>query len=45
MYINDVHIVYYIVSAILGLFVGELVNWANKRLPEYKKVFSKDFFM
>ena len=45
MYINDVHIAYYIVAAILGLFVGELVNWANKRLPEYKKVFSKDFFV
>ena len=35
MYINDVHIAYYIVAAIFGLFVGELVNWANKRLPEY----------
>lgn len=45
MYINDVHIAYYIVAAIFGLFVGELVNWANKRLPEYKKVFSKDFFI
>ena len=22
--------------------MGELINWANKRLPEYKKVFSKD---
>ena len=27
----------------LGLFVGEFVNWMNQRLPEYKKVFSKDF--
>ena len=27
-----------------GLFVGEFVNWMNKRLPEYKKVFTKDFF-
>ena len=27
-----------------GLFVGEFVNWMNKRLPEEKKVFSKDFF-
>ncbi len=44
MYINDVHIVYYFVAAILGLFVGELVNWANKRLPEYKKFFSREFF-
>ena len=44
MYINDVHIAYYFVAAIIGLFVGELVNWANKRLPEYKKFFSRDFF-
>ena len=42
MYINDVHIAYYLVAAILGLIVGELINWANKRLPEYKKVISKD---
>ena len=40
MYFNDVSIFYYIIIAILGLFVGELVNWANKRLPEYKKVFT-----
>lgn len=43
MYFNDVHIVYYVVLGILGLFVGEFVNWMNQRLPEYKKVFSKDF--
>ena len=42
MYFNDVSIFYYIIIAILGLFVGELVNWANKRLPEYKKVFTLD---
>ena len=40
MYINDVNII----AAIIGLFVGEGVNWANKRLPEYKPVFSKEFF-
>lgn len=44
MYINDVHILYYVVVAIFGLFVGEFVSWANKRLPEYKKVFTKEFF-
>ena len=43
MYFNDVHIAYYVAAIILGLIVGEMVNWANKRLPEYKKVFSKDF--
>ena len=44
MYFNDVHIVYYIVIAILGLFIGIIVDWANKRLPEYKNVISLDFF-
>lgn len=42
MYFNDVSIFYYIIIAIVGLFVGEFVNWANKRLPEYKKVFTLD---
>ena len=44
MYINDVNMIYYVIAAIIGLFVGEGVNWANKRLPEYKPVFSKEFF-
>ena len=42
MYINNVHILYYLGALIVGLFVGELVNWCNYRLPEYKKIFSKD---
>ena len=41
MYFNDVNIGYYIIISILGLFVGELVNWMNKRLPEEKHVFFK----
>lgn len=44
MYFNDVHIAYYVVVAIVGLFMGELVAWLNVRLPDYKKVFSKEFF-
>lgn len=44
MYFNDVNIGYYIIISIVGLFVGELVNWMNKRLPEYKKIFSKESF-
>ena len=44
MYINDIHIAYYIGFIILGLIVGQFVGWMNKRLPEYKKVFSKDLF-
>ena len=44
MYINDVFIVYYVAAAILGLIIGQLVGWLNKRLPENEKVFSKEFF-
>ena len=44
MYFNDVHIMYYVIAAILGLAVGEFTSWLNKRLPDYKKVFSKEFF-
>ncbi len=44
MYFNDVHIVYYIIIAIIGVFTGQLIDWANKRLPEYKKVFTLDIF-
>ena len=44
MYINDVYIVYYVIALLLGLIVGELVGWLNDRLPEEKRVFSKDFF-
>lgn len=44
MYINETHIIYYALVAIVGLFVGMLVDWMNKRLPDYKKVFSKDIY-
>ena len=42
MYINDVHIAYYVAALIIGMIVGQIVDWVNKRLPEYKKVISKD---
>lgn len=44
MYINDLHILTYVGVGILGLLVGQFIDWCNLRLPEYKKVFSKDFF-
>ncbi len=44
MYINDTHIAYYIIIGIIGLLVGQFVDWMNKRLPEYKKVFSREMF-
>lgn len=42
MYINETHIGCYAIVAILGIFVGMFIDWTNKRLPEYKKVFSKE---
>lgn len=44
MYINDIHILSYVLIGIIGLFVGQFIDWCNKRLPEYKKVLSKEFF-
>lgn len=42
MYFNDVHIAYYGIAVIIGFVVGQLVDWVNKRLPDYKSVISKD---
>ncbi len=44
MYINDIHILTYVVAGIIGLLVGQFIDWCNIRMPEYKKIFSKDFF-
>jgi len=44
MYINDTYIGFYILAAILGLGVGQFVDWMNERLPENKKIFSRDIF-
>ena len=44
MYFNDVHILVYVAIAIIGFFVGKLVNWCNYRLPDCKPVFSKELF-
>ncbi len=44
MFINDINILYYVLVGIIGIVVGQLVDWCNTRLPEYKKVLSKEFF-
>lgn len=45
MYINNISIFYYAVVIILGMISGQLIDWATKRLPEYKKVFSKEIIL
>lgn len=42
MYINDVHILTYIIFFIIGAVVGQFIEWINKRVIEEKKIFSKD---
>ena len=44
MYFNDVHVLWYVLFGLFGMLLGQLVEWSNKRLPEYKKFFSKEFF-
>ena len=41
MYINDVHILCYIIFGILGVAVGQFTDWIIKRMPAEKKVFEK----
>lgn len=44
MYINDTHILVYVVVGLLGIIIGQFIDWCNKRMPDYKKVFSKELF-
>ena len=44
MFINNISILYYLAVGILGLIIGQFIDWVNIRLLEHKKVFSKDFF-
>lgn len=44
MYINDLHILYYVLAGILAIIIGSFINWCNIRMPEEKKVFSKEIF-
>lgn len=44
MYINNINILYYLIVGIIGLMVGRFISWCVIRLPEYKKVFVKEFF-
>lgn len=44
MYIQDINIIYYVVIGMIGLVVGQFIDWCNIRLPEYKKIISKEFF-
>ena len=44
MYFNNIHILYYVLIGFIGLIIGKFIAWCNIRIPENKKIFSKDFF-
>ncbi len=44
MYFNNIHIMVYFVIAAIGCIIGKFMAWCNLRLPEDKKIFSKEYF-
>lgn len=44
MYLNDLHILYYLGIGFIGMLIGQLIDWYNLRIAENKPVFSLDFF-
>lgn len=44
MYINNISIIYYLLVGLVGLGVGQFVDWCTIRMPEYNKVFVRDYF-
>ena len=45
MYFNDIHILYYVLIAIVGGIIGQIVDYCNKCFLKEKKIFSKDSFV
>lgn len=41
-YLNDINVLIYLWMALIGVYVGMLSSWLYLRLPEKKKVFSKE---
>lgn len=44
MYINNIHILYYFFMGLLGLVVGQFMDWADNRLENHKSIICKEFF-
>ena len=43
MYFNNVHIVFYLLIAVLWIAVGKYIAWCNECFPKEEKIFRKDF--
>ena len=45
MYINDIHILFYLSIGVIGLIVGQLIDWCNNRLAKYyQKIFLHNIY-
>lgn len=44
MYFNNLHILIYVLIGFIGVVVGKFIAWCSIRLPENKKIISKEFF-
>ncbi len=44
MYINDIHILYYVLFAVIGGFIGQFVDYCNKAFLNERKILSKENF-
>ena len=44
MYINNVYIWCYFFLGLIGMAIGQFMNWGNIRLAHHKKVFCGEFF-
>lgn len=44
MYFNDVHILVYVVIAIVGGFIGQFIDYCNRCFLKEQKIFSKESF-
>lgn len=44
MYINDIHILYYFFIGLLGIGVGQFLDWANNRLQNHEQIICKELF-
>ena len=44
MYINDIHILYYFFIGLLGMCVGQFLDFANNKLQNHEHVICKEFF-
>lgn len=44
MYVNDLPIYYYFIIGIIGILIGQYMDWVIKRLRAKERVICKDFF-